>query len=200
VARHERVIVDLGTGDGRAALAASAADPRSLIIGIDANAAAMAEASRRAARQAKGNGQGALFVVAAAEALPHELHELADEVRIIFPWGSLLRGVLGLDEMVARGLASLLRPGGRASVTLSVTARDGLDGIASIDAGVLRRVADAQAMVGLRLVDALPATAEEIRATRSSWGRRLLAGSPDRPIWRLDFVRDAARSGRPHNG
>ena len=40
----------------------------------------------------------ALFVVAAAERVPAELHGLADELTILFPWGSLLRGALALDE------------------------------------------------------------------------------------------------------
>jgi 16S rRNA (adenine(1408)-N(1))-methyltransferase len=61
------VAVDLGTGDGRRVLRAAAARPDTLIIGMDANAAGMAEASRRARRGALPN---ALFVVAAAEHPP----------------------------------------------------------------------------------------------------------------------------------
>ena len=54
---------------------------------------------RRDARPpARGGRPNALFVVAAAEAPPRELIGLADEVRILFPWGSLLRGVLGQDN------------------------------------------------------------------------------------------------------
>lgn len=59
--------LDLGTGDGRAVLAAAAAQPDTLVVGVDANAAAMAEASRRAARRDLRN---ALFIVAAAEHPP----------------------------------------------------------------------------------------------------------------------------------
>ena len=60
--------VDLGTGDGRRVLRAAAARPDTLVIGVDANAAGMAEASRRAAR--RGALPNALFVVAAAEHPP----------------------------------------------------------------------------------------------------------------------------------
>ncbi len=63
------------------------------MIGVDANAAAMAGCSRRAARR-----QGlanALFAVAAAEQPPLELHGVAGALRVNFPWASLLRGVLG---------------------------------------------------------------------------------------------------------
>lgn len=60
--------VDLGTGDGRHVLAAAAERPDALVIGVDANAAAMAEASRRAER--RGALPNALFAVAAAEHPP----------------------------------------------------------------------------------------------------------------------------------
>src|SRR4026207_1751541 len=96
VARHERVIIDLGTGDGRAALTLAEADPRTLVIGIAAAGPSTAEATPPAAPRprARGGRPNLLFVAAAAESLPPELLGLADEVRILFPWGSLLRGVL----------------------------------------------------------------------------------------------------------
>jgi 16S rRNA (adenine(1408)-N(1))-methyltransferase len=62
------VALDLGTGDGRHVIAAASARPRTLVIGVDANAAGMAEASRRAARRAA--LPNALFAVAAAEHPP----------------------------------------------------------------------------------------------------------------------------------
>ena len=61
-------MLDLGTGDGRHVLAAAAARPDTLAVGIDANAAGMAEASRKAAR--RGALPNALFAVAAAEHPP----------------------------------------------------------------------------------------------------------------------------------
>lgn len=45
---------------------------------------------------------------------------------IHFPWGSLLRGVLGHDEAALAGVAALLAPGASAHVLFSVTARDGV--------------------------------------------------------------------------
>jgi 16S rRNA (adenine(1408)-N(1))-methyltransferase len=60
--------VDLGTGDGRGVLAAAAEHPDTLVVGIDANAAAMATASRKAAR--RDALPNALFVVAAAQHPP----------------------------------------------------------------------------------------------------------------------------------
>jgi 16S rRNA (adenine(1408)-N(1))-methyltransferase len=187
------VIVDLGTGDGRAALTLAETNPRTLVIGMDADAASMAETSRRAARPAaKGGRSNLLFVVAAAESPPPELLGLADEVRILFPWGSLLRGVLGTDERVAEGIARLARPGGRVSAIVSVTPRDGLDAPASFDPAGFAGISDVARRFGLRLTATRRADIEDVRATRSTWGRRLLGGAADRPVWRLEFVNEVS--------
>jgi 16S rRNA (adenine(1408)-N(1))-methyltransferase len=77
----------VGTGDGRFVLALARARPDTLVIGLDAVAAGMAEASRRAARRGgalprggsaagperhppRGSLKNALFAVAAAEHPP----------------------------------------------------------------------------------------------------------------------------------
>src|SRR5262245_36825241 len=117
----------------------------------------MADASRRAARQpARGGLPNALFVVAAAESPPAELTGLADEIRILFPWGSLLRGVLGRDPRVACGITALARPGARVSAIVSVTATDAVDGIDSIDATVIDEVAQDTRLTWIRLPEAWP--------------------------------------------
>ena len=67
-------------------------------MGIDADAAAMAESSRRAAAPvSRGGLPNALFVVAAAEALPAGLAGAFDRVTVNLPWASLLRGALVIE-------------------------------------------------------------------------------------------------------
>jgi len=177
------VIVDLGTGDGRSVLARASREPGSFVIGIDANTAGMAESSRRANR-----GPGALgnvcFLVEAAEALPGPLAGVASLVTVIFPWGSLLRGVLGQDEAVQCGIRSIVAPGGRVEVLGSVTAADHVPGLERLDAWAEPAIAAAWRSVGFELVRLHPATRNELLAVRSSWARRL--GS--RPAWRLELV------------
>jgi 16S rRNA (adenine(1408)-N(1))-methyltransferase len=78
--------VDLGTGEGRYVLAEAAAHPDLLMIGVDASAAAMMEAMRRAAVRANRSGlPNAPVCVAAVEALPPELDGVADLVTAHFP-------------------------------------------------------------------------------------------------------------------
>src|SRR5579884_1287301 len=95
MARARRVVVDLGTGDGAAVLQAAHAEPTALVIGVDANASALREASQRAARPAhKGGLPNAMFVAADAGEALGLLRGRVAELRIALPWGSLLRWVL----------------------------------------------------------------------------------------------------------
>jgi 16S rRNA (adenine(1408)-N(1))-methyltransferase len=177
------VVVDLGTGDGRFVLATASDRQDRLVVGVDASAAAMAEASRRAAASPRRGGRpNALFVAAAAEALPPELDGLADLVTVHFPWGSLLRGLLSAEPAVIGGVARVLRPGGRLGLLMSVTGRDHGAGAGPLDAGAIAALAPEYARHGLELGRPRPAIAEEVAATRSTWGKRLRAGAT-RPAW-----------------
>jgi 16S rRNA (adenine(1408)-N(1))-methyltransferase len=169
------VAVDLGTGDGRHVLAQAAAQPDTLAIGVDASAAAMADSSRRAAR-GRTALPNALFAVAAAERPPEALHGVAGSLTVNFPWGSLLRGLLGEDDAVLAGVARLMAPGAGGAVLLSVVPRDGVPPVpprASLAAAYERH--------GLELVEMRAATTEEVAASGSSWAKRLRAGR-ERPV------------------
>ena len=88
------------------------------------------------------------------------LHGLAQALTVNFPWASLLRGVLGHDEAVLAGVASLLAPGAEGSILLSVVPRDGVPAVPPPDT-----LAAAYARRGLSLVERAP------RAPRR-WPRR----------------------------
>ncbi|HET9083481.1 MAG TPA: class I SAM-dependent methyltransferase [Candidatus Limnocylindrales bacterium] len=178
------MIVDVGTGDGRAVLARAAEEPRAVVIGVDAAAASMSEASRRADRRGPRN---VLFLAAGVETLPGSpLAGTADLVTVAFPWGSLLRGVLGLDQSALCGLASVARPGAHFELLVSVVPADGIAGIERLDASSRPAIEGAWASAGIKLISMREATSADVAATSSSWARRL---GPDRPVWRLDGVR-----------
>jgi 16S rRNA (adenine(1408)-N(1))-methyltransferase len=186
--------VDLGTGDGRSVLATATREPDTLAIGIDADAASMAEASRKAMRAAKrGCLPRALFVVAAAEALPVELDARADLLAVQFPWGSLLRGLLDGDPAIVSGIARVAKPGAVVTLLLSVTDRDRIGGRTSLDDATFAPLESRYAAHGLLVREARPATAEQLARSHSTWAKRLGAGS-NRPVWYARFVRTACPS------
>lgn len=169
--------------------ATAAAHPNQLVIGIDANAASMAKASRRAARSAKRGGlANALFVVSAAEALPAELDGVADALTVHFPWGSLLRGLLTANASILGGITRITRPGAPVALLLSLTERDNVAEVGVIDERTFAALAPAYAAHGLTLLDARPATREEIARSHSTWAKRLGAGA-NRVAWGVTFRR-----------
>lgn len=184
------MIVDVGTGDGRGVLARAAAQPEALVVGIDASAPAMADASRRADRRGPAN---ALFLSAGVEALAASpLAGRADLVTVLFPWGSLLRGIVGLDDAALCGVASLVAPRGRLEVLASVVPSDGVPGMASMDAAARPAIGAAWSAAELDLTVMRRATPDDIAPSGSSWARRLRADRDERPAWRLEGVRSAS--------
>lgn len=150
----------------------------------------MAAASLRAARpERKGGVANAVFLVAAAEALPDALRARADEVTILFPWGSLLRAALAREDagIAACGIASLVGADGAVRALLSIDVRDRL-GLAPLTAGDAPGLAVRWAAHDLELTRFAPADLADIGSSGSSWGRRLAAGR-DRVTWRLELRR-----------
>ena len=176
-------------------MATATSCPDTLVIGIDANADGMAEASRRAARSAKKGGlPNALFVVAAAEALPAELDGSADAITVHFPWGSLLCGLLAADPAILAGLARVARPGADVALLLSVTPRDNIPGIETLDERALCSLAGRYATHGLTLLEARPAGPAELARSHSTWAKRLGAGSA-RTVWSMRLCRNQTEAG-----
>lgn len=170
-------------------LRTATACPDQLVIGIDANAASMTDAARRAARPAKRGGlPNALFVVAAAESLPTELTGIVDAATVHFPWGSLLHGLLRADPAILDNVARIMRGGATLTVLLSVTEHDHIDGIHVFDEGIVAALASAYAALGLALEECRPATIDDLDRSHSSWAKRLAAGRA-RPVWLLHFRR-----------
>ncbi len=154
----------------------------------------MAEASRRAARTpARGGHPNAIFVASGVDRLPAELDGVADLVSVRFPWGSLLRGALGLDEAMTTAIARLVGPAGALELTLSLTARDAVEGRepGPLDDADTSRIVAAFARHDLvldRCEDLGPA---DLAGLGSSWARRLRVGT-ERPARRFRFVRRGA--------
>ena len=186
------MVIDIGTGDGRRVLAVARQNPATLAIGLDASTDGMIQASRRAARPARRGGlDNALFVVAAAEALPHELGGTADAITIHFPWGSLLRGAVCADEWLAGALSRLLRPAGTLELLLSVTSRDAATGLPPLDAAEVACIAGRWQAAGFVIRESRAATPGDLRAAHSTWARRLASGN-GREAWLIRLARGAS--------
>ena len=98
--------MDLGTGDGAAVVRLARRCPDALVIGVDASADELVDASRRASR--KGGVPNAVFLVGDAREALELLGGRVQELRIVLPWGSLLRPILDGEEAFALAVAGAL--------------------------------------------------------------------------------------------
>jgi 16S rRNA (adenine(1408)-N(1))-methyltransferase len=162
-AGYERVLIDLGTGDGRYAIDLARRCPEAAVIGLDTNL----DHLRGSARRRLGNLR---FITADALGWEAGLLPEADTVTINFPYGSLLRGVVEGDPGLVARLDALLGRGARIEVRVNASAltATGIEpaGTAGAIAKALRRID------GMR-VRARAMTRDELASFPSSWAKRL---------------------------
>lgn len=114
-AQYRRLVVDIGTGDGKHAYHLARAHPDTLVIGLDAAKDNLRKVSARS------DAANVLFLWAPVEQLPPELRGI-DELHVLMPWGSLLRGMLGEPASVLAALASRCTAEARFLITLNLHA------------------------------------------------------------------------------
>lgn len=175
VAAFRHVLLDLGTGDGRFALAIARADPSCLVIGVDA----CREGLRRLSRTYRADN--AIFVIANALALPPALGATATRVVMNFPYGSLLRGLTEGEPALFTSLHAVTRSGAIVACRLNGGAL--AEAGHSFDGGV-ERVQQVLRASGYQL--ARPASTEldasALRALPSTWAKRIAFGRDPRGV------------------
>jgi 16S rRNA (adenine(1408)-N(1))-methyltransferase len=184
------VVIDVGTGDGVFVYKSARLNPRKLYIGVDANPRPLEKISEKIHRRPqKGGMPNALFVQAAVESLPDELHGVAVEVHVHFPWGSLLRAVATGDSAVLGNLRRICAVGAQLEIVASLDPerdraemqRLGLEALSLeyIDFVLSPRYRDAAFAVTKRGI----LSPRECTRLETAWAKRL-SGS-DRTVWHI---------------
>jgi hypothetical protein len=143
------------------------------VIGIDACRENLVEVSRR-------SSSNALFVIANAQALPHELHAIAAHITINFPWGSLLEGLLTNDSALMASLAAVMRPNAALEVRLNggALAEAGW----SLEQGA-DRVHEVLTDNGFSLRQNVVLRAHDLKSFPTTWAKRLAFGRDPRAVY-----------------
>lgn len=178
--RHERVVVDLGTGDGLFAYRLAVQNPTTLYVGCDPVADNMVEVSQRSRRNAsRGGVDNLLLVVTTVEQPPDELRGTASQVSCVLPWGHLMAGLITGDDEVLRGVRAFARADAPVLVYLNVGVWDRdtplhVQDLPAVTTEHIEQVlVPAYARAGIRLLCHRDAGPEEIGELRSTWARRL---------------------------
>lgn len=180
VAGYDRVLVDLGTGDGRFVRQHALARPGTFAIGVDSCREQLREVSHHAPANA-------LYLIASASALPHELAGLADHITTNFPWSSLQRGLLAGDSAHMDSLCALARSGALLELRLNGGAlvKQGWpleDGAA--------RVRRHLCTAGFAMRPPVGLDAAALRACPTTWAHRLAFGRDPRAVYLAGAYRD----------
>jgi hypothetical protein len=172
LANYNRILLDLGTGDGRYVHTLADKHPDWFVIGIDSCRENLREHS-----QAK--LQNMLFIIASAQNLPKELNGLISHITINFPWGSLLEGLLTNDPILMRGLESISRS------TISIDLR--LNGGALAEVGTTleagtEKIYNNMLQAGWQVEPPVMMKARVLRSFPSTWAKRLAFGRDPRAM------------------
>jgi hypothetical protein len=172
VENYQRVIMDLGTGDGRYVRSLAERNPDWFIIGVDSCRENLREHSRSKL-------PNVLFVIASAQDLPQEFRGRISQVTINFPWGSLLESLLTGETALMNGLKSVSKPNAQIDIHLNGGAL--VDAGTDLDAGT-QIIVDTIHRYGWRLKNPHLLDGEALRSFPTTWARRLAHGRDPRAM------------------
>jgi 16S rRNA (adenine(1408)-N(1))-methyltransferase len=163
LARYHNLHLDLGTGDGAFAFALARSCPETGVLGLDTCLDNLTKPARRGRENLR-------FLTGDATDPPAWLQGQATALSINFPYGSLLRALIGENPAPRDQILALARPGARIAIRINASAAL----VQGIPIELAReRLARAFGDVALSTV---PATA--LRAFPSTWAKRIGYGRP----------------------
>lgn len=117
---YGQVIVDLGTGNGKFAYEEAIKNQNIFYIGIDPIGENIIKYYKKKKKKLKRhNLKNLVFVISAIQDIDKDLFNLADDIYINFPWGSLLEGIVKGEEKLLENIYSLAKDGGNIYLTFT---------------------------------------------------------------------------------
>jgi len=111
--KYEKVILDLGTGDGRFVFKNAIKNKSTLYIGLDPAEKQIQIYSKKSNRRRLKN---VLYVIGSLENLPEELYSTVDKIFINLPWGTLLEKIVKSNETYTNELFKILKRNGEIEI------------------------------------------------------------------------------------
>ena len=169
---YERVVLDLGTGDGAYVRHLATRQLSTAVIGVDTCGANATINTRRVPGNAR-------LLIHDALAIPDDLTKLANLTTINFPWGSLLRALLDGDECLLSTLA-----GKRCEIRVNAGAL--AEQGCAFEAGIEAIRTSTRSLSPARLTTEL-LDHDALHSFPTTWAKRLAFGRDPRAVeFRLD--------------
>jgi 16S rRNA (adenine(1408)-N(1))-methyltransferase len=130
----------------------------------------------------KGGLPNALFVRAVVESLPTEFDGIANQVYILFPWGSLLRAIAVGDQEALGSLRRACSAGALLEVVMALDPdRDQAEirrlGLPPLSAGYITELAYVYRKAGFEFMRCGPLNHREWATQGTTWAKRLSSGA-----------------------
>lgn len=187
IGKYQRVLADLGTGDGLFALRYAEAHPDTLVLAIDAAAESMKPTAAKALKLKRSN---ILFIWSAVEKLPLELANTADEILINFPWGNLLADTVKAKPHMLSAIVNFAKRGAKIIINLSYHPHFEQGFVSEYELPELtqeyfdQEFAEKIKPQSLLLMSARKIDSEDESIKQSSWPKRILSNRT-REVWQL---------------
>ena len=188
----EKVILDIGTGDGRFVYKNALKNDKNLYIGLDPVVKQLEKYSKKAIRKKLKN---ILFVQGSAENIPPELFCEINKIFINLPWGTLLEKIVKTDQYFIKDLYILLKKQGELEITFgylpelepSETQRLSLPNI-SLDF-ISNTIMSNFKIYGFNINSVEEISKEYLKNIETTWSKKLTFGK-NRKIYKINFSKN----------
>lgn len=185
-ASFKKVILDLGTGDGRFAFKNAIKNKDTLYIGLDPAEKQIQIYSKKSNRKKLKN---VLYVLGSLERMPEELSATVDKIFINLPWGTLLENIVKSKEVYTEELSRILKDNGEIEIIFgyvpelepSETERLGLPTIEG-DSDVLKAFSTFKK--NFEIIEMRRLLKEDLDSIETTWAKKLKFGK-DRFIYKI---------------
>ena len=174
IGHYQKLLVDIGTGDGRFVRAFARAHPEYFAVGLDTCRENLQANTRLRI-------PNMIYLIGPAKALPTELYGRATILTINFPWGSLLRELLDGDPALLSGLSSTAHEG--ALLEIRVNADALLHKMGSSVEQWSQKIQDALTHHGFGIRSSEWLGPDELGTLESTWAKRLAFGRDRRALY-----------------
>jgi 16S rRNA (adenine(1408)-N(1))-methyltransferase len=184
--KYEKVILDIGTGDGRFVFKNALKDKKNLYIGMDPAEKQLKISSKKVNRKRLGNS---LFILGSIENTPLELFSLIDKIFINLPWGTLLEKIVKSENSSVKNLYDLLKDEGEIEVIFGYLPELEPSETKRLDLPKISGELDVQQIFSsfkkhFTIVEMLRINKKDLGKLETTWAKKLKFGN-DRDIYRI---------------